>query len=151
MSLCQVCQNIDIPSLPTFQGFNSKLSPHDVGKIPAQPHHASFENLKLSAQDCALCALFLQKFREAVAEDREKIYAFELPPDDAAVTLRGLSREGWSEHRKLLYGIQVACGSWFHNFGLYADEGEFEGYPMRGMKLIHRWRLCRREIGFRDW
>lgn len=123
MSLRTTCQEIDIPSLPTFEGFNSKLSPHSVGKIPAQPHHASFKDLKQSAQECPLCALFLQKFKEASAEDR--VYASGLPPDEAPVTLRGLSREGWREDRKLLYGVQVACGSWFHNFGLYTDESEF--------------------------
>jgi hypothetical protein len=125
MSLCITCQNIDIPSLPTFEGFNSKLGPHSVGKILAQPHHASFQNLKLSAQDCPLCALFVQRFKDASARDQEKIYTFGLPPDEAPVALRGLSREGWSEERKQLYGIQVACGNWFHNFGLYADDGGF--------------------------
>jgi hypothetical protein len=128
MSLCSACQNIDIPSLPSFEGFNSKLSAHSVGKIPAQAHHASLQNLKLSAENCPLCAIFFQAFKEASARDHEKIYVFGMPPDEAPVTLRGLSREGWSEDRKQLYGIQVACGNWFHNFGLYADEGKFTAF-----------------------
>ena len=111
MSLCSTCQNIDIPSLPTFGGFNSKLSAHSVGEIPAQRHHASFKDLKISAQNCPSCAVFLQIFKEASASDHGRIYTFGLPPDEAPVMLRGLSREGWSEDRKQLYGIQVACGS----------------------------------------
>jgi hypothetical protein len=154
MSLCSTCQNIDIPNFPTFEGFNSKLSAHGVGKISAQPHHASFKDLKLSAEDCSLCEIFLRKFKEASAKDRGKIYSRDLLPDETPVTLRGLSREGWSEDRKQLYGIQVACGSWFHNFGLYADEGKFIGFKrsfMTKMKLMSYSRHCRCEIRLGDW
>ena len=46
-----------------------------------------------------------------------------VPQDNDPVLLVGLSRSGWTETEKRLYGFQALCGSLIINYGLFADEG----------------------------
>lgn len=46
-----------------------------------------------------------------------------MPQDKDTVLLVGLSRSGWNETEKLLYGFQALCGSLRSSYGLFADEG----------------------------
>jgi hypothetical protein len=46
-----------------------------------------------------------------------------IPQDKDTVLLVGLSRSGWNETEKRLYGFQALCGSLRISYGLFADEG----------------------------
>jgi hypothetical protein len=46
-----------------------------------------------------------------------------IPQDEDTVLLVGLSRSGWNETEKRLYGFQALCGSLRSSYGLLADDG----------------------------
>jgi len=46
-----------------------------------------------------------------------------IPQDEDNVLLVGLTRSGWNETEKRLYGFQALCGSLRVSYGLFADEG----------------------------
>lgn len=124
MALCSACQAIEIPSLPPFTGFNQITS---IG----QPHRR-FQDLRESALSCPLCSLIFSRFMEwathqprgaiAYGPDGNRSLHF-MPQDKDTVLLVGLSRSGWNETEKLLYGFQALCGSLRSSYGLFADEG----------------------------
>lgn len=137
MDLCSVCNAIEILDLPTFTGFNAYKNFHNT-TTPSQLHQPTFKSLQLSSQSCALCALFVHELEKTsrISENLPPGLAVirvgssdftttgsDLPADDEPVMLTGLSREGWTNDKNQLYGVQVACGTLICEFGLFADDG----------------------------
>lgn len=137
MSLCPFCQAIDIPTLPTFTGFTKSLWPHDVHKVPYQPHQPSLRSLKLSAPTCSGCTTLLDglssgfrhgpiphgvSLKHYGAKDFATDY-WDASNDEQPVVVRGLGREGFTDEKKQLFGLLAQCGSYLHEFGLFAEAG----------------------------
>jgi hypothetical protein len=130
MTLCSVCKAIDIPSLPPFTGFNQTRDAESSTPI-GQPHH-QFQALRESAASCLLCSLLFKQFMKAGTARSRGIIGYgpelnqrfhSIPRDEDIVLLMGLSRSGWNEKGKCLYGFQALCGTLRCHFGLFAAEG----------------------------
>src|ERR1700722_1984496 len=130
MALCSVCQEIEIPSLPPFTGFNQGRDAEPYTPI-GQPHH-QFQALRESAPSCSVCALLFKWIMKTGTERPRGVIEYgpdgnrrlhSIPRDEDIVLLLGLSRNGWNETEKRLYGFQALCGMLRCNFGLFAVEG----------------------------
>ncbi len=130
LALCSACQAIDIPSLPTFTGFNRTQDAEPSPPI-GQPHRR-FQALRESALSCLLCSLLFKHLMQAATNARPGLIAYgpdlrpqlhSIPRDEDIVLLLGLSRSGWNDKEKRLYGLQACCGKLRSNFGLFASEG----------------------------
>lgn len=106
MSLCTLCASLDLRSL-----IDNDDDPQDVA------HHNSLRDLKVSAQSCPLCHLFLKELSLQSL--------FSLENGDSSIILRGAQCFDADWNMGGIYMLRVRCDSAriSARFSLYPDEG----------------------------